>query len=122
MGDNYTFEATDYPGDETEDATGSLLVVLEEIADERRRQDVQWGGPGHDDRHHPQDWEDLIKRHATFLTSPVGTARPDYRQRLIKVAAIAAAAALAWDRAHAYGESGEHVTPPAAPLGAGAAP
>lgn len=94
-----------------------LEAILESIVDERWRQDQKWGGREHDDTHSVEDWERLIIRHSYRLTegptvlAGSRTAAKDYRERLIKIAALAVAAVQAWDRKQAPGESGEHLQP-----------
>jgi hypothetical protein len=34
--------------------------ILAKVAQERERQDAQWGGPPHDDKHPANDWADFI--------------------------------------------------------------
>ena len=73
-----------------------LDVVLGKIAAERGRQDQKWGGPDHDDEHRWFDWLNFIREHtekARTVTDPMR-----YRQRLVEVAALAAAAIQALDR------------------------
>lgn len=90
--------------DRAEQTLQGMPDVLTAIAGERCRQDIQWGGFSHDDSHNAEDWERLIVRHAYQLTVAhpgLHSARPPsphYRQRLIKIAALAVAAAQAWDR------------------------
>jgi len=72
--------------------------IYVEVAMERAAQDRQWGGPEHDDAHRERDWEDILHKHAYRLVDCLGEASPDYRQRLIKIAALAVAAIQAHDR------------------------
>jgi hypothetical protein len=72
--------------------------LLEAIIAERIRQDAQWGGAEHDDGHDPDDWYDLLWSHVDRLVDHQGAAMPDYQARLIKIAAIALAAAQSADR------------------------
>lgn len=86
--------------------------ILTEIVGERIRQDKQWGGAQHDDTHPSYEWEDLIKNHARRLTVSAPApghdqikhgayrtvAAKDYRERLIRIAALAVAAIEAHDR------------------------
>jgi hypothetical protein len=97
----YELEATNYPNGTDEAADLHLLGVLAQISDERHRQDQEWGGPEHDDHHSPEDWEALLALEADKLSMWDGRYAADYRDRLIKVAALAVAAAQAWDRCHA---------------------
>jgi len=93
----YTIEATEYPAAAPEGAVEDLMRVLGFVADERHAQDIQHGGPSHDDTHTPAVWEDLIREHAYRLTDGDGP-NQDYRARLIKIAALAVAAVQSWDR------------------------
>lgn len=87
-------------------AAGASLVhlpdIFTKIAAERCAQDIQWGGVDHDDQHTPEDWEDVLRNHVMRLNvfDGVGGLIPatDYRQRLIKIAAVACAAAQSWYR------------------------
>ncbi|BAE50546.1 hypothetical protein amb1742 [Paramagnetospirillum magneticum AMB-1] len=87
--------------------TDGMPKVLQQIVAERCAQDVQWGGPEHDDGHDADDWRQLLRRHIDRLADPYDSAAPaaDYRDRLIKIAAIAVASATAWDRAMANAEA-----------------
>jgi hypothetical protein len=76
-------------------------VIEDAIDDERSRQDEQWGGAEHDDEHDADEWESVIVKHANRLTGSGvcdRVASPDYRARLIKIAAIAIAAIESFDR------------------------
>lgn len=89
-------------------AAGASLVhlpdIFTKIAAERCAQDIQWGGVDHDDQHMPEDWEDVLRNHVMRLNIFDGAGglipATDYRQRLIKIAAVACAAAQSWDRQH----------------------
>lgn len=69
--------------------------VLGEIIAERNRQDAQWGGADHDDDHSPEDWIRFIGAQAVKCAYGKG---PDYRERLVKIAALAVAAVETYDR------------------------
>jgi hypothetical protein len=88
------------------------MNVYDEIQAERTHQDQKYGGPSHDDKHTPQDWETHLHRHTDRLLAArrgpdfnktqqghyvVGPTE-DYRKRLIKIAALAVAAIESWDR------------------------
>ena len=72
--------------------------ILKEIVDERDRQDEMWGGEEHDDGHRINDW-------IAFITEYLGKSREapynigNFRDNMIKVAALAVAAAESVDRA-----------------------
>ena len=86
--------------------------ILVDITRERLVQDEQWGGHNHDDEHKPEDWEVFIMQHASRLTcgqpgpdhakTPLGAyvvgPTKDYRERLVKIAALAVAAIESFDR------------------------
>ncbi len=74
---------------------------------ERRRQDDQWGGAGHDDQHSIMEWLSYIRKQTERCwdaRSPRDHA--EQRNRLIKVAALAVAGIESHDREH-----GEPATP-----------
>lgn len=76
--------------------------VYDDIKDERRRQDTQWGGPEHDDRHAIDEWLDFIQKQLNEAEALIGADEPDgdmqFRSRLVKVAALAVAAVESLDR------------------------
>lgn len=79
--------------------------ILFDIADERRRQDEQWGGPDHDDTHRGVDWLRYINRQSTLASNETlsddasEVVDPEgYRARLVKIAALAVAAIESHDR------------------------
>lgn len=70
--------------------------ILEEIKAEREYQDYKWGGPRHDDGHSANDW-------IAYITSYLGKNEMsynnlDFRNDMIKVAALAVAAVEWYDR------------------------
>tara|TARA_R100000501_G_C2518382_1_gene46730 strand:- start:250 stop:477 length:228 start_codon:yes stop_codon:yes gene_type:complete len=68
--------------------------IYAEIGEERSRQDIQWGGPEHDDEHGPDEWCEYIGLQlyrAEKAANWEGTMR-EYRERLIKIAALSVAA------------------------------
>ena len=75
------------------------MSVYDEIRMERNRQDEQWGGRAHDDKHLSDDWLSYIECQLDRVEFYDGE-EPDanYRQRLIKIAAIAIAAVESLDR------------------------
>lgn len=77
--------------------------VLQDIVAERSAQDVQWGGPTHDDRHAPEEWLEYIEKQLDYANALIGMSEgdPEYRERLVKIAALAVAAIQALDRYHA---------------------
>jgi hypothetical protein len=78
-----------------------LMAVLSELALIRDTQDRQWGGTVHDDHNEPWDWVAYItKSLGRSIVYPPTTKRAlvSFRQELMKVAAIAVAAAQSIDR------------------------
>ena len=68
--------------------------IIEEILAEREYQDNKWGGPDHDDIHYNHDWGVYIIKHlGKAFGSPL-----TFREQMIKVAALAVAAAEWYDR------------------------
>lgn len=79
-------------------------MLFMEVEVERAHQDGQWGGLEHDLRHAPETWALLLARHVGRLAGDCiapdrdpCTFPSDYRERLVKVAAIAIAALEAHD-------------------------
>lgn len=114
----FVLEAWHFPEEQPGADTVDLLRVLGEVADERWRQDVRWGGPKHDDTHTPGQWLSAINAHIAeaglHLIRPPGVgeyAAPDYRRIVVQIAALAVAAAQSFDRRHAPGEAGEVIHP-----------
>lgn len=79
-----------------------LPFIFGQIETERARQDEQWGGAAHDDEHTLADWCEQIEKHRNLeLKELAAGENGDYtkvRDRLIKIAALAAAAAESQDR------------------------
>ncbi len=71
--------------------------IQQQINGERYLQDLEWGGPEHDDEHEPDDWTE-------YLLDQVYRAESEnnrgYRERLVKIAALAVAAMESFDRTH----------------------
>ena len=74
------------------DASPIRELFLANILKERAAQDAQWGGPEHDDQHAPYIWEGMIIQMASRLTPTCAEPKPNYRARLVKIAALALAA------------------------------
>ena len=71
-------------------------VLWADILQERRAQDVQWGGPAHDDEHERLDWPYFLVK---FLQRARASAHVDdatshfsYESAMVKLAALAVAA------------------------------
>ena len=73
----------------------NFMDVLAEIVGERAAQDVQWGGPGHDDKHTPSEWACILTEYVDRLPHDCPM---DYRTSFIKIAAVAVAAVESHDR------------------------
>jgi hypothetical protein len=73
-----------------------LPNVIEEIKQERIRQDEQWGGAEHDDQHSSSLFMSLIEKQAYKAYTPNGDGK--FRKRFIKIAALAIAAVESIDR------------------------
>lgn len=77
----------------------SFTSVVLEIEAERKRQDYQWGGSGHDDHHTREEWLTYLRRH----TEKAARALRDgdlaaHRRYLRNIAALAIADLEAIDR------------------------
>ena len=70
--------------------------IFDEIRDERVRQDVQWGGADHDDTHGYFDRCRFIEKQLRFALR--FALRDNFRERMVKIAAIAVAAAQSDER------------------------
>jgi hypothetical protein len=83
------------PEDESEahvTLSGPTAQIAWEVMYERRRQDLKWGGPDHDDEHGDGDWGVLVRDRL-----PRGTEGAE-RARLIEAAALIAAWIESLDR------------------------
>lgn len=69
--------------------------VAEGIAVERLHQDRKWGGPQHDDELDEDDWDSILKDQINHFKVP-------FRERMLKVAAVAVAAIESADRKEGY--------------------
>lgn len=75
------------------------IPILTEIVEERTRQDEKYGGPEHDDAHHPCDWVFFIDRFRANAQRSADLGQMDaYRKSLVRVAALAVAALESFDR------------------------
>lgn len=78
--------------------------VLDDVCDERLRQDAIWGGDAHDDTHDIEDFMLFIVRQRKKAASDIAGAQTledelaRYRQRFVKIAALAVAAMASIDR------------------------
>jgi len=65
--------------------------ILNAIVKHRAEQDVEHGGPAHDDLHTRKEWTDFINQQLK-QSQPILGNTENYRERLIKIAALAVAA------------------------------
>lgn len=82
--------------------TATTMSIYDEIADERAKQDAQWGGPEHDDQHSTSDWREYrtkFERHASRMYTDEHN-----RAALVKIAALAVAQIESMDRRAALTE------------------
>jgi hypothetical protein len=80
-------------------ASGAQLDVLNDVANERSRQDVLWGGAEHDDAHHPAEFVGFIEAYAQRARAGIeAEGVGETRHRLVQVAALAVAAIESLDR------------------------
>lgn len=75
-----------------------MKTVYEEIQKEREHQDIKWGGPGEDDLNTDHNWIAYIIKQTGQAVTRQGD-RSNFRQRMIRVAALAVAAIERCDRA-----------------------
>lgn len=86
------------------DREAIFAKVVDMIAEERARQDQQWGGPAQDDKHEPLEWMEYIGQQLEkFAKNLIVRGEPycdtpDARQRFVKVAALAIAALESFER------------------------
>lgn len=67
--------------------------IVAQVIVERVQQDVQWGGPEADDSRTPQQWLGYIERQLRKVAHPTEQPTPaNFRERMVKVAALAIAA------------------------------
>jgi hypothetical protein len=77
--------------------------VLQEIREERARQDAEWGGPEHDDQHTPGDWVHIIYGLTSQANPPGPGDLAGFRKKMVQVAATAVAAVESLDRCTCLG-------------------
>lgn len=71
------------------------LKLYAEISAERQRQDLEHGGPEHDDGHTQDEWSWMISDHNQRALQNGGR---EFRKQMVRVAALAIAAVEAHDR------------------------
>lgn len=77
--------------------------VVQDVQLERYAQSVQWGGIAHDDEQGPQAWCDYIEKQLTaaraaFPKPHLEGSGPEWRTRMVKIAALAIAGMETYDR------------------------
>lgn len=79
--------------------------IADQIWAERMAQDEQWGGEQHDDEHNMDDWLRFIRyQEAMAVQASIRADQHEFRDRMIKVAALALAALESIDRQAALGK------------------
>jgi hypothetical protein len=75
-------------------------MAYRDVLSERRRQDLRWGGPDHDDQHTPEEWLEFLSSQWNDAWGALNGERDllEFRRRMIRIAALAVAAADAHDR------------------------
>lgn len=76
------------------------IRVLCEVIEERERQDAEWGGPEHDDRHSPHDFARFVngKTGRVYGYADTEANAVEARRRFVQIAALAVAAIESIDR------------------------
>lgn len=76
------------------------LAIFDQLTLEREAQDIEWGGPAHDDKHSVDDWGVILLRHLGLAMNKSTGGPPSivYRRQLIRVAAVCVAAIESYDR------------------------
>lgn len=74
--------------------------IFREISKEREKQDLQWGGPQHDDMHDYLSWVNFIDNQVVKAYDAIDDNYylPEYRERLVKISALSVAAIESFDR------------------------
>lgn len=72
--------------------------IYGEIGTERHNQDLQWGGPEHDDEHDPFNWFGFIYHQVDKGERETPETAAKIRARLVKIAALAVAGIESIDR------------------------
>lgn len=100
-------------GDAPDSDEARRFRVLAEVNAERTRQDLQWGGPSHDDGHRYDDWrryrekfEERVGSANKFMDSTSGAdiekGISSQRDALVKIAALAVAQLEQHDRFYGW--------------------
>lgn len=92
-------------------------TIIFAILEERARQDAQWGGPVHDDSHEGLDWVDYVQKQVDLISNyrayrdkfAIGGEDENWRDRMVKIAALSIAALEAYERKMARGCAGQDV-------------
>lgn len=108
--DNTDYEAMGREFERVE-AQSAEKFIYDDVCDERLRQDKQWGGDAHDDAHDLDDFMAYIVRQRKKAAVDIAGAQSIadeqamYRQRFVKIAALAVAAMASIDRRSAPASS-----------------
>lgn len=68
--------------------------IIIQVLNERKEQDIRWGGLTHDKNHSSADWTKYITKHLQIWNDEKGN---DKRYAMIRVAALALAAIESYD-------------------------
>lgn len=80
-------------------SAASTNNALAAVRGERLRQDELHGGPDHDDKHTPFDWQIMVRERLERAEHARGTTSPDgWRAEMVKIAALAVAGIESLDR------------------------
>jgi hypothetical protein len=79
--------------EQLKDKMDPQVKIIAQVITERKHQDMQWGGPAHDDQHPIEHW-------MGYLLHQLDRIRHQHKDRdaLIKIAALAVAAVESLDR------------------------
>jgi hypothetical protein len=72
------------------------MSIINEVTAERVNQDIEWGGPTHDDKNDWFDWRGFLYKQMTNASMAHNEAKR--RENLVKIAALAFAAIESMDR------------------------
>lgn len=88
---------------------GVTKKLLDEINEERIRQDKKYGGTEKDDEQSPLHWTSQIKKRASRANGDFTTTQntKEYRRRMLQIAALAVAAVDSIDRKQAAADKAQ---------------
>lgn len=82
-------------------------TVYDEVREERKKQDAEWGGPEHDDQHDAVDWLAFMRAHMKRARRiNLDGETQGCRYQMIRVAALAIAGVESFDRIKATSQEG----------------